>query len=367
MKVLYVISTLKRTGPVNLYYNIIYSHNRESFEPVVLTLSPEGEFSRVKDFETLRVPVYSLNLSRLNLILNGRQKFKEILEEIKPDVINSCGVRPDILCALFAKKYKRVTYQQNYPYDDYSMLYGKPGYVLAYLQLQYIRRLNIIVACSHYIGKKIGAIVNKNLPVVSNGVIFGYKKFDNKELDEFRRKLSIMEGSVVFLFAGNLIPRKQPQVIVEAFNLLQKNTNKNIALIILGDGELIKQCKKIAANNPNIQFPGKVADVSPYMQIGHYYVSAALSEGLPVAVIEAMNHGMGVILSDIPQHAEFFKTRIDIGYLFKTGNSKSLQNTMSDALKADYSTISKNAINNVKENFTSEIMANEFEEIYSGL
>lgn len=366
MKVLYVISTLRRSGPVNLYYNIIKSHNRTIVQPAVLTLSPEDKFSRIKEFEELGIPLYSLNLSRQDLFLKGKQSFIAILKTIQPDVINSCGVRPDMMCALFAKKYKTVTYQQNYPYEDYSMLYGKSGYLLAYVQLRFIMKLSSIVACSHHIAKKIGAIVNRELPIVSNGVIFGFKKLKNDELNKLRSTLGISDEQIVFLFAGNLIKRKQPQVIIKAFKLLEQSIKNKVALIILGDGELMESCKHLAENIPNIKFVGKVSNVSPYMQISHYYVSAALSEGLPVAVIEAMNHGLGIILSDIPQHREFFHQKT-VGFLFKEGNVADAREKMETATESNQKEISVNAIESVKTNFTSEIMARKFESIYLAL
>jgi glycosyltransferase involved in cell wall biosynthesis len=225
----------------------------------------------------------------------------------------------------------------------------------------------MIVACSSYISKKIGSIVKRELPVVLNGVIFGFKELPTSTLVSLRNTLSITDDKIVFLFAANLIPRKQPQVVINAFNILSEKVKNRFALIILGDGSLMEQCKNLAKNNGDISFVGRVPDLSPYLQISHFYVSASLSEGLPLAVIEAMNHGLGILLSDIPQHAEFFRSNNAIGYLFETSNVNDLERKMDAIIKEDYSEISRNSIRNVQMNFSSEIMSQGLERIYSTL
>ncbi len=45
-KICYVISTLQKTGPVIVLYNLVKNLDRTRFEPYIITLSKEPEKSR---------------------------------------------------------------------------------------------------------------------------------------------------------------------------------------------------------------------------------------------------------------------------------------------------------------------------------
>ena len=48
MKILYIVSTLKNSGPVNQLFNVVKFIN--GHQVIILTLSPEVDDSRIQDF-----------------------------------------------------------------------------------------------------------------------------------------------------------------------------------------------------------------------------------------------------------------------------------------------------------------------------
>ena len=74
--VLYIVSTLQRSGPINIVYNIIEEIDRTKFAPILLCLSPESKnkISALNEFRDLNVEIHSLELTRLKGFLLGRAK-----------------------------------------------------------------------------------------------------------------------------------------------------------------------------------------------------------------------------------------------------------------------------------------------------
>ena len=87
---------------------------------------------------------------------------------------------------------------------------------------------------------------------------------------------------------------------------------------------MMRECRRIAKDQPNIFFRGWVKDIAPYLIAGDAYVSASRSEGLPNAVLEALSWGLPVYLSDIPSHQDILGNRPDAGHLFSLQDSEQL-------------------------------------------
>src|SRR5690606_9558118 len=95
--ILYIVSTLKRSGPTNQLFNIIIYLDRSVFEPVLITLSPEPEDSRWQDYQSLGVQMHSLNLSRLGGLFFAKSNLEKLIKKIQPDLIHTQGIRADFL------------------------------------------------------------------------------------------------------------------------------------------------------------------------------------------------------------------------------------------------------------------------------
>ena len=101
-RILFLVSTLKRSGPINVLIGIIKHLDRNKFIPIVLTLSPESHDSLWDYFkDDLKVEVSSLNLSRLQGLFKSKKLLKRFLDNNSIDLIHSHGIRADS-CINFA-------------------------------------------------------------------------------------------------------------------------------------------------------------------------------------------------------------------------------------------------------------------------
>lgn len=111
---------------------------------------------------------------------------------------------------------------------------------------------------------------------------------------------------VDFLFVGRLVPKKAPLLLVEAFLLAAAN-NPKIRLMIGGDGPLASKLKEILKSHPlgsRVRLLGRLAhsDVLKQMAVADVYIQHSVTnpetgdqEGAPVAIMEAMAHGLPIV------------------------------------------------------------------------
>ncbi len=290
-KVLYLVSTLSRSGPTNQLLNIIRNLDKNEFEPIVITLSPEPKDTLKPIYDELGIKVYSLRLSRIQGLLKAKKRLKEVILKSSPKLIHTQGLRADSLMSKIDLDVPWVMTARNYPFDDYPMKFGKiKGTLMAYSHISSMRHCKNVVACSKTIASQLGLHKIKSV-AIQNGVY----------ISPSNRSNSLGYEYPVFISVGSLIPRKNMKFIVEAFNYYLAN-NKG-SLIILGDGSELAELKK-QAKSKNIHIEGAVNNVRDYLEASDYFISASLSEGLPNTVLEGFAAGLPALLSDIPSHME---------------------------------------------------------------
>lgn len=356
-KILYIVSTLKKSGPINIVKNIIRYLDRDSFEPIILTLSKEPKNSDKDFFENdLQVKVYSLNLGRLRGIFYLKDKINDFIVQNNIDLIHSHGLRPDIFSS-FSNVLKISTLHNN-PFLDYSYSFGKiKGYLIAKIQLYFIKKFDKKISCSKSISEILRKQTGINFDFIQNGIYF---KDEILCKDKLRKKLGFSKNEIIFISVGVLNERKDPLTIIEVLNRIKK---ENFKLLFLGNGSLFKICKE-KAKNKNIVFLGNVDNVFEYLKASDYFISASLTEGLPNSVLEAMSCGLPCLLSDIPSHQEIiYKSKLS-KYIFKTKNSDELFDNINDIILDDYKNLSKISKDIIDSNFTAKIMSYKYQNLY---
>ncbi len=128
---------------------------------------------------------------------------------------------------------------------------------------------------------------------------------------EMRAKLGIAETETVVLFSGKLIPKKAPDLILEAFSLLSAERKATTRIVFLGSGIMMDELKAGAE-----QFPGRVicAGFVNQSDLPGYYLAAdmlilpsrRMGETWGLVVNEALHAGCGVIVSEaVGSYREF--------------------------------------------------------------
>lgn len=367
-KILYVVSTLKRSGPTNQLFNVINNLDRTTFEPIIITLSPEPTDSRWMDYEALGINLQSLNLSRLGGALLAKSKLIKLVQTIQPDLIHTQGIRADILLTKLSKSTAHVSTIHNFPQLDYTMTYGKLlGKLMLKKHIISMKKIDRLIGCSLSVSNNLIDNFNlKNTVAIQNGVDQEQFYFNKENSKYIKSKLGLSANAVVWISTGHLSILKDPIFLILQWCKLIK-TYENHHLVLLGSGELHDECIKLSTDSSNIHLVGRVNNVRDYLQGANYFVSASKSEGLPMATIEAMACGLPVLLSDIEPHKEIHDMSPSVGELFTLGDEESFIESFKLLANSNYDEHQTAALNLIDNNLSASQMSQKYQNIYHEL
>ena len=196
------------------------------------------------------------------------------------------------------------------------------------------------------------------------------------QAQEWRRELSIAEDAKVFMFAGKLEPKKDPELLIRAFFRLYQQYPKT-HLIIVGNGILEQALKQSSSTSINIpqplstslnpstsstsstslnlpQLPSTSISFLPFQnqsimplvyRLGDVFVlpSKGPGETWGLAINEAMACGRPVIASDKCGAAADMIKDNENGFVFKAGDENDLYNCMEKMVNADLASMGARA------------------------
>lgn len=126
-----------------------------------------------------------------------------------------------------------------------------------------------------------------------------------REKDEKRRELMLKSEDFVILSVGELIKRKNHEVVIRAIAQIKQQseeTYNRLQYLICGRGVLEQKLKQLAHDldvEEHVHLLGYRSDICQICHASDLFVFMSFQEGLPVALMEAMACGLPVVCSDI--------------------------------------------------------------------
>lgn len=117
-----------------------------------------------------------------------------------------------------------------------------------------------------------------------------------------RESLGIAPGAFVVGFVGRLHPSKDPETLVRAFKAAAL---PGAALLLAGEGPERPALEQLVAGDPAIRLLGYRTDAPALYRAFDLFVLPSRFEQVPLAILEAMNAGLPMIVSNIESLAEF--------------------------------------------------------------
>ncbi len=360
IRILYIVSTLQKSGPTTQLYGLISTLPKEKYVIKIITLSPEPQESRWNEFVSLGVEADSLNMNRVEGMFFAGNRLRDVINRFKPNIVHSSGIRSDLLICRMRIGVSWCATIHSYCID-YPLQYGRiKGRIMAWLHLRTIKKMRHPICCSLSLKHLYEQILHRPMYAVQNGISIDRFRFEDEKRQRLRETYGIGEEEIVYITVGNLLEVKDPLTVIKAFNLLKK---EKVHLYIIGDGVLRKTCQEIA--DSKVIFTGRIENVEEYLLLSDVYISASISEGLPTSVLEAGAAGLPMILSDIPQHREIWNNESKYIHFFNVGDVATLEQKMNimKEMRSNNQTreiISKSIISR----FSSEKMGWEYQKFY---
>lgn len=164
-------------------------------------------------------------------------------------------------------------------------------------------------------------ICEKKYKVIKNGINLEKFSFDINARQEYRKNFNI-EDDFVIINVGRMTEQKNQLFLIDIMNVIvNQYNNKNIKLIIIGDGPLKSFILDRVNNyrlNDNIIILSNRNDINELLSASDLFVFPSIYEGLGIVAIEAQANGLGTFCSDmVPNEANitplFQKVDLRIG------------------------------------------------------
>jgi glycosyltransferase involved in cell wall biosynthesis len=147
---------------------------------------------------------------------------------------------------------------------------------------------------------------------------------------EMRDKLGFLPDEFIVVCAARLSEQKGIDILLRALSEVLRN-GVRCKCVIVGEGplknELLKQTRELGLSGC-VLFEGFRHDVRPYLQAGSVFVLTSYSEGLPLAVLEALACGLPCVVTDVGGNAEAITNNVD-GLLVAPGSVEAVANAVS--------------------------------------
>lgn len=363
-RICYLVSSLCNEGPVNVMYNIIKNIDFLKFEVSIITFVPEKETTRMDDFSKLPISIYQLSKNKFLNPISLYLRLRDTVNEIEPNVLHAHCPRSLYLMAFLPKKFIKVFTIHNYPNEFQIVLYGKiKGEIVILLDHIFTRWIKNGICCAPNIREDYLTNKGWDFKCIPNGSSMPVWKYNDDEKSKYRKEFGLKEGMKYFIFISRFSQEKNPDIIINAFRLLDRS---DIGLVMLGKGPMWDELKK--QESANIILPGFSNRVYDYIIASDFYISASNTEGLANTLLESMSVGLPMLLSDIPSHrAVMNMLGDDTGILYNQHNQKELLEGITRILEFDSLKASENIQYIYTKEFTSEVMSKRYQEEYINL
>jgi glycosyltransferase involved in cell wall biosynthesis len=283
------------------------------------------------------------------------------------DIIHYHSIGPTFLSFLI-KIFKRksvliATYHcQDYNHQKWSAFAKMCLKVGEYMTLVVPdKTITVSKSLADYVWKKF----SKKIEVISNGM----DVFPVEDVSYLKKWNIAKNGYIVYI--GRLIRHKGVHYLIEAFkNLEDKHLTREKKLVIVGDGfhtdDYVKELKDMARGRENVIFTGNQSGEALAQLFSHAYlfVQPSESEGLSLALLEAMGYGKAILSSDIKENKEPLEDKIAL--FFHSGNAKDLEEKLVHLINSplEIKKMGEKGLIKAQKEYSWDNIVNEIEALY---
>lgn len=143
-------------------------------------------------------------------------------------------------------------------------------------------------------------VLPENMLLIENG-IEPLTPVSGGEVDDIRSALDLPKNGHLLLTVGRLTVQKGHAYLLEAMPVVLAE-HPDMVLALAGDGvlrdSLVAKAKALGIED-SVRFLGVRSDIPALLQTADVYLMPSLSEGLPMALLEAMSLAVPVVVSDL--------------------------------------------------------------------
>lgn len=368
VRILYLIEDLGRGGAERRLLSDLRKIDKSSFEPIVCHLFPRKDLQ--EDIVSLGIPVFWLGLNRFSDLPKGILSLRQVIKKNRIALIHTQLFGADVVGRI-AGRLLRIpvvstiqssVYEPGIPYFRSPRRQWLDGWTGRLCNKKFI-------AVSEFVKKS----VVQRLKFREEKIVVIYNAVDVEEFSalpdrlSLRRQFGFRETETLLICVGKMNPPKGHRYLIEAL-LKVVPLFPHLKLLILGDGPSRKALETLGQSlglKDHLVFLGEWAEVKEFLSLSDIFVFPTLSEGMPLALLEAMAVGKPCIASDIPPIREAIQDR-ETGLLVKPRSAEAIAEAILELLKSPEKaqTIALRGRESIFKRFDAEKSARLLETLY---
>lgn len=316
----------------------------------------------VQIFNKIGVDTIDLNINRRGMNIFEDYKYykelKRVIRKIKPDLIYTFTIKPNIYGNLIGKKYNipvisRVSGLGTSFNKKISFFITK---ILYRFSIRHSRHVFFENSDNrNKFNSKILKLKSSSI-IPGSGVNVDYYKFQQYPENT---------GVIKYAFIGRVMKEKGIEEFFEVAKKIKETYRENIEFHVVGSlEEDYKAIIKTLTENNIVIYHGFLNNPKEFMRQMHCIVLPSWHEGMSNTMLEAQSIGRPVIGSDVPGIKETFIDNVS-GYSFKVKQTDELENAIIKFNKLSYDEKAKMGIKgrqHVEHNFDRSIVVNKYME-----
>jgi len=233
-----------------------------------------------------------------------------------------------------------------------------------------LRYANTIVALSKSVvnASNILKKFKSKIKIIPNAVSFEENDVSYTK-EEAKHILEIPSTDKIILFVGALVERKAPHILLKAMRRIVKEVPTSKAFFVgppMGNMSKYEKMARDFGVADHVVFKGFVSkeELQLYYKAADVFVLPSLSEGIPIALLDALSNGVPVVVSNLEQYNEIIIDNFN-GLLAKKGDPKDFAKKIIHLLSDEKTrkVIGQNAKTSIKLLRWSEV-AKKYERLY---
>ena len=258
---------------------------------------------------------------------NAEKALKNLLKEVDIDIIHGHYLFPAGAAATdVGSKYKIKTYVTAHGSDMFEM-YKKQSFMRPEIK-KVLKKADVVFAVSNALKEE---ILSTGVDGIGSKTRVYWNSVDIEKFSPDNKNLLENNGKPVVMFVGNIIKRKNVNLLLEA----KKQSQTDYELVIVGDGPLKKDLENKVQNEniSDVRFLGSRRDVENIIPGCDVLVLPSFSESFGLVLIEALACGKPVIGSNVGGITEIITD--DVGLLIDPNDASSLSDAIDKVIGND--------------------------------
>jgi L-malate glycosyltransferase len=322
-------------------------------------------FSSLEGINNLSLDLFYLDLPRENeseLKLPSQKFAGRNFRFEDYDIIHTSGIRPDLIAWLYRRRIKHhISTIHSLVAEEFLLTRNRLfSFIFSNIWLKLWKSADKLVCVSDSVKNNYaGWFSQSKLDVIHNGIA---EKACSAEpdmdvrniIDQYRNR-----GLKVIGNAAILTTLKNTQLLL---HLVAKRPE--FACVIIGSGGELHNLKELAFKlgiSDRCSFAGYRSDAVRFFRYFDFFVTASLSEGFGLTVVEAAREKVPLVCSDISTFMELFSP--DEVTFFRSGDCDSLSDALDIASLSGHEK-SDAAFSAFISKYTDRIMAEKYYELY---